>query len=372
MGRTDDQSVVQVAGGEARQRSVYLDAVRAAALVRVVIHHITQAWVTTVVAAMPLMFFIAGTLYAASLDRRPAKRVIGDRYRRILLPYWVYLACMVALWAGLGVLGEINAVNWVSFALPVLSFNGPVGPGEGTDLAFTWMALWYLQLHLLFSLVGPLLRRAQQNNPRRLWIGIAVAFLVLAVVLPPAAVAVFYMGCWVLGYHYHDGTLQAHLRRTWVRICAVSGPLGLLMFVAFHDSAPVLTGLGGGLLGVFWLCLAVGLQPRIEPWLVGRRTRSTIHWFSQRSLTIYLWHLPLLYAVIAASLPGSEYLLGRTLWVVALVPVVVVALGWAEDWAARRPLQVWPRLGASRSRRVVDLRSPVAGAPDRSPATGAG
>ena len=105
------------------QRSVYLDLLRAIALCRVVVYHaVSFEWVT-LFTAMPLMFFIAGSLYAASLERRAARQVIIDRYRRILLPYWGYIACMIALWAYLGVLGELGATNWVGLVFPILSPN---------------------------------------------------------------------------------------------------------------------------------------------------------------------------------------------------------------------------------------------------------
>ena len=128
-------------GRSTATRSVYLDAFRAVALVHVVVYHASSwSWVTAFT-AMPLMFFIAGTLYAASLERRDASRVVRDRYRRILVPYWVYLAAMVALWASLGVLGEITPANWVGFILPVLSVNGPRDQGADTALHLTWFAL---------------------------------------------------------------------------------------------------------------------------------------------------------------------------------------------------------------------------------------
>ena len=72
---------------------------------------------------------VAGTLYAASLDRRATSKVVRDRYRRIMVPYWGYLAAMVALWGALGVLGEITPANWVGFLMPVVSMAGPKGPG---------------------------------------------------------------------------------------------------------------------------------------------------------------------------------------------------------------------------------------------------
>lgn len=362
-------------------RSVYLDALRAVALVRVIVYHASSAWWVTAFTAMPLMFFIAGTLYAASLERRPAARVVRDRYRRILEPYWVYLAAMVALWGSLGVLGEITPANWVGFVLPVLSVNGPQGPGEDTLLHLTWFALWYIQMHLVLSLVGSPLRRAQTHRPRTMWAVMGVAFGLAAAVAPALAIAIFYAACWIIGYYHFDGRLDAALRSRWPVVCAVTLPLGTVAFFGFHSRAPMVAAVGVALLGAFWLCLAVGLQPWIEPHLTARRTRSVITWFSQRSLTIYLWHGVVLYAIYELALPGWTNLFTRLAWCAALLPVAVVLFGWAEDLAARRPAQLWPRLPSSRmappsdAAGTIDLReqpAPPPGGPSTHNETGLG
>lgn len=342
-----------MSGAPRPARSVYLDALRAVALVRVIVYHATASWWVTAFTAMPLMFFIAGSLYAASLDRRRATLVIRDRYRRILLPYWAYAAAMVGLWAAIGVLGQLSAVDWVGLAFPVLSPGGPRGPGVGTPLALTWFALWYLQMHLILSAVGPLLRRAQLRRPAWLWAGTAVAFAGFVVVAPPLGIAVFYAACWTLGYHHHDGWLEARLRTTWRPICAVTAPLGFAAFLGFHDRVPVVAGIGVGLLGVFWLALALGARPWIEPLLDGRAVRSVVNWFSQRSLTLYLWHGVALYACLEVPLPGAGSWPGRLAWCAVLLPVAVAAVGWVEDVAARRGVRLWPRLPA------VDLTVPA-------------
>ena len=320
---------------------------------RVVVYHASSAWWVTAFTAMPLMFFIAGTLFAASLERRPARTVIGDRYRRILIPYWVYVACMVVLWASLGVLGEITPLNWVGFVFPVISLNGPQGPGADTALHLTWFALWYLQMHLILSLAGPALRRAQRNRPRVMWGAIGVLFALSAVAAPALAIAIFYAACWVVGYYHFDGRLESRLRTTWKPLCAVLGPLGLVAFIGFYRAAPMVAAVGVAFLGAFWLCLAIGLQPVIEPHLEARRARSVITWFSQRSLTIYLWHGAVLYAITEWALPGWDNVFARIAWCVVLLPVTVVLFGWAEDVAARRAPQLWPRLPSSR-RQPID------------------
>jgi peptidoglycan/LPS O-acetylase OafA/YrhL len=350
-------------------RSVYLDALRAVALVRVVIYHAVGSWMITAFTAMPLMFFIAGTLYAASLDRRPARLVVKDRYRRIMLPYWLYLAAMIVLWGALGVLGEITPINWVGFLFPVLSLGGPVGPDSSVGLHLTWFALWYIQMHLVLSLIGGPLRRWQLERPRRLWGVLAGLFLVGALGAPALSIAVFYAACWVVGYAHHDGKVERWIRPRWGRLCLVLGPVGALMFFGFHTRAVVVAAFGVAFLGVFWLALALGLQPRIEPWLEGRGPRAVTNWFSQRSLTIYLWHGVALWLLVDLDPPGG--LATRLAGCAVLIVVAVVAFGWIEDVSAKRPMQLWPRLPSARrpgfrvvddsgEASVIDLRDPTA------------
>ena len=333
-----------------RQRSIYLDALRAVALARVVVYHaVGHDWIT-LFTAMPLMFFIAGSLFAASVDRRPARQVVVDRYRRILLPYWVYAAAMVVLWGSLGVLDQLGIIDWVGFLFPVVSPNGPQGPGEGTVLELTWVALWYLQFHLVLSLLGPWLRRVQQRRARTMWATLGGIFLVGLAAGSGIVVVVFYVSCWVLGYHQHDGTLERLVRQWWRPLCAVAGPVGVALFLAYEGSAEWsltsarLALIGAALLGAFWLTLALALRPSLEPRMGSGWIRSTVHWFSQRSLTIYMWHLVAIYTARELELPGTPNWFAVLAWCVPLTVVAVLAVGWVEDIAARRRPILWPRV----------------------------
>ena len=337
-------------------RSVYLDALRAVALVRVVIYHVSGSWLVTAFTAMPLMFFIAGTLYAASLDRRPALRVIRDRYRRIMAPYWLYIAAMIGLWGACGTLGQLSAANWVGLIFPVIAPGGPTGPDSTGGLHLTWFALWYVQMHLVLSLIGAPLRRWQRNRPRALSGGIATVFVLGVLVAPGIAISMFYVTCWIIGYAHHDGRVETWIRPRWKRLCWVLGPIGAAAFFGSGARHMLLAAVGIACLGVFWLALALGCQPRIEPWLDGRRPRSVTTWFSQRSLSIYLWHGAALWAVI--EIAPTAGLITRFLGTIALVVLCVVAFGWIEDVAARRPMQLWPRLPSSRQQPAIDLRAP--------------
>ncbi|MFM7064351.1 MAG: acyltransferase family protein [Actinomycetes bacterium] len=327
---------------DAGRRSVYLDALRAVALLRVVAYHASTKWWITAATAMPLMFFVAGSLYAGSLDRRSATAVAKDRYRRILLPYWAYMAAMVGLWALLGVLGQLTPANWVGLAFPVLSLAGPKGPGAGTSLQLTWIALWYLQVHLLFSLFGGVLRTALRKVPTLLWALVGAGFAVgVATGNHDLANGFFFLGCWLVGYLHHDGKVQPVVDRHWKWLCALVGVPGALLFFGLSDE-PRAVPVAAALLGVFWLTFALGVQPLVEPHLGGRRTRATVTWFARRSLTVYLWHMAAIYVAVALPLPGAGTSLGRLAWALVLTLAVVPVVGWVEDVAARRRPELWP------------------------------
>jgi peptidoglycan/LPS O-acetylase OafA/YrhL len=326
----------------AGRRSIYLDALRAVALLRVVTYHASTKWWITAATAMPLMFFIAGSLYASSLERRTAMAVAKDRYRRILLPYWTYVAAMVGLWAGLGVLGQVTPANWVGFVFPVLSLGGPKGPGAGTALQLTWIALWYLQVHLVFSLLGGVLRTGLRRSPTAMWALVGAGFAGgVAVGSNDVANACFFLGCWLLGYLHHDGKVQPFLARHWKWLSALVGVPGALLFFGLRGETRAVP-IAAALLGAFWLTVALGVQPMVEPHLGGRRTGQVVNWFARRSLTVYLWHMVAIYVAVALPLPGSGTSLGRLVWALVLTVAVVPVVGWVEDVAGRRRPELWP------------------------------
>ena len=345
--------------GRTPTRSMYLDALRTLALFRVVLYHASSMWTLTVFTAMPLMFFIAGSLFASSLERRSGRKVIVDRYRRILFPYWLYVVALVVLWAAIGVIGEVNPLAWISFAMPVLSFGGPKGP-PGQPIDMTWIALWYLQMHLILSLVGPWLRSMQQRHGRRFWIAISIFCALTA----PIGLGIWTM-CWCVGYLQHDGVLDRWLPPRWKWIAAISGTAGAALFFALHSDVESGAGIGAMPLGVFWVTVAIGLQDRLEPLLAGRRVRSFLHWSSSRSLTIYLWHMMLIYATVELAFPGSGSAVGRVVWCLALLPPVILLVGWIEDLAARKSPRLWPRLPAAdvSGQSVPNTRSPASPKP---------
>ena len=169
-------------------------------------------------------------------------------------------------------------------------------------------------MHLILSLAGGWMRRMQQAaRGSAYWIALGILGTVL---LLPVGIGglLFWALCWSIGYLQHDGVLSSALAvplRTrdagrWIALA--TGPLGFALFFAFHESPTLepIAGVGALLLGAFWLVLALGLRDRIEPHLETERASGP--WsldLGARSLTIYLWHMVAVYAVIELGLPGN-------------------------------------------------------------------
>ncbi|MFM7068938.1 MAG: acyltransferase family protein, partial [Actinomycetes bacterium] len=203
-------------------RILLLDLMRTVALYRVVVFHVTSIDALSIVAAMPVMFFVAGSLVARTLDRRSGRRMIVDRFRRILIPLWVYAATITVIYGTQGMLTSSlasvrSAAGWITqlglydtarLFVPVLSLGAPVGPGTPNDPVYwTWVPLWYLHTHLLLVLAAPLLYWAYKRRPM-VTIGVLVTFWLLDVVANQGNynIPTFYV-FFVVGFAFNDGRL---------------------------------------------------------------------------------------------------------------------------------------------------------------------
>ena len=129
-------------------RNRYLDLLRAVATVRVVVYHSTGwAALTVVFPAMSVMFALAGSMMAASLDR-PGRWAVERRLRRLLPSLWVLVAIAVPamLLDGLGLGLEGAALG--------ASRCRTRRPTAGGSMASA--AIWYLRDFLWFVLLSPL------------------------------------------------------------------------------------------------------------------------------------------------------------------------------------------------------------------------
>nr|WP_308290088.1 acyltransferase [Streptomyces cylindrosporus] len=356
------------------RRNLYLDFLRAVALVRVVTYHTFDwAWLTLAFPAMGVMFALAGSLMAGSLDRgdRSAAAVVRARMRRLLPPVWLFgLAVVIAMlmtgWRP-DENGGSKAAAWARMALWVVPVGEP--PYADTDWAWQIVApLWYIRAYLLFVILSPLLLRAFRRAP---WPAVA-SFLLLAAVaqselLPlPGRVAepftdlATFGACWLLGFAHRDGLVR---RLPTARVATAALTL-MVMGGAFALTHRTEEGydlgaipLGQALWSFGFVLLLLRLGPTGDRWV--RRYRpvhATVVLLNSRAVTVYLWHeVALVLGVLLIdqmwrvpalenTLPlGATWFLYLLVW--PLIALAVVMAGWCEDRAARRPVRLWPGPG---------------------------
>ncbi|MFJ5302120.1 acyltransferase [Streptomyces sp. NPDC088350] len=378
-------------------RDRYLDLLRSIALVRVVIYHLFGwAWLSVLFPSMGVMFALAGSLMARSLNR-PAPGVIRGRLRRLLPPLWAFSAVVLTMMfaSGWNLLKDPDLGGTWSGAAKVLDYVVPIGAPPypehlGSDsglLESTWAEqaagpLWYLRAYLWFVIASPLLLWAFRRVP---WATLLAPLALTAVVgtglvtIPGEtgnAVSDFavYGGCWVLGFAHHEGVLKKV-----PRYLAVSGAALIMAFGLWWASGHL--GPDGWDLNDIPLAQAtwsfgivVILLQYAPSWqqLPGRLARwdKLVTLSNNRAVTIYLWHNLLIMATVPIidqlyNLPFMEsdsatalldkadtFLMFLLIW--PLIAVAILAFGWIEDIAAKRRPRLWPNGvggGGSRSRR---------------------
>ncbi|MEU9174056.1 acyltransferase [Streptomyces sp. NPDC048420] len=372
-------------------RDRYLDLLRSLALVRVVLYHLFGwAWLTVLFPSMGVMFALAGSLMAHSLNR-PALSVIRGRIRRLLPPLWAFSAVILPLmfvggWKlsedpdHSGTWGLLELVNYV---IPIGAPPYPWEVGFPSDLLETTWAdqavgpLWYLRAYLWFVLASPLLLWAFRRVP---WATLLAPLALTAVVgaglvtIPGElgnAVTDFavYGSCWVLGFAHQEGVLAKVPRYLAVSVSFLVMSFGL--WWASGHLGPEGWDLNDiPLAQAAWSFGFVVILLQYSPsWqeLPGRLARwdKLVTLSNNRAVTIYLWHNMLIMATVpiidlAYRLPfmqsdravaalDSTDILWMFFLVWPLIGLAILAFGWIEDIAAKRPPRLWPN-GASRNR----------------------
>jgi peptidoglycan/LPS O-acetylase OafA/YrhL len=347
-------------------RNRYLDLLRAAAIVRVVVYHLFGwPWLSILLPAMGIMFALAGSLTAASLDKRGAGRVITSRLRRLLPPLWLLALIAVPAMLAAGWAAESDGEHPFSPA-GLVFWLLPLGDPPGSDRAVdVWEPLWYVRAYVWFVLLSPVFYPAY----RRLgWIVVAAPVLLIAALdktgfsLPETADAAMwdfatYGACWLAGFAHHDGRLR---RLHPAAVTAAAAVLGgaALYWLSGHpgengwdlndvSESQALWSLAVVLLALRW-------QPPMD-WLARvRPLDATVTLLNNRAVTVYLWHniaIALVFPVLTwlalddlGALDGPADLVGA----LVLTAGAVLAFGWAEDLAARRRPRLWPAHGGPR------------------------
>ncbi|MEU1298559.1 acyltransferase [Streptomyces shenzhenensis] len=342
------------------QRDRYFDTLRAVALVRVVTYHtFGWAWCGLVFPSMGIMFGLAGTLMARSLER-PALTVLRSRLRRLLPPFWFWGFFVVLAMLLHGWMPGREIVYWI------VPLGDPPGDAWGEQ---AWEILWYLRTYLWFVLLSPAL----------LWLFRRAPVPVLLLSLAPVLVLNFlrsppdgrlgsalwdlstYLFCWILGFAHHDGVLQRIRPAAVVALSLAALGYGGWYAVAHQAESGTYDLDENPLAQAFWsagfvtLLMWAKAHFRIDFARLTRlrRTDRLVTVFNARAVTIYLWHeIALVLAVplidrfwdvpaFERYLPlDSQWFLFGIGWI--LIAVFVLLCGWVEDVAARKRPRLLP------------------------------
>ncbi len=336
-----------------------IDTWRAAALLRVVTYHsIGWAWLTIVFPAIGLMFALAGSLMARSLDRS-GPRAVPRRVRRLLPPLWIFGAVALSVLFLFGWRDRPDSgLGWWELLWWIVPVRTPPSGGVEWSWAFTAM-LWYLVAYLwLVVISAPLLvvfrRWPWQTMAASFVLPLALHFRIVSVdgyLVEPLSNVAAYGCCWLLGFAHHDGLL----RRVPGRIYAagVAGLTAISAIWLFTQGArqndfdlnhvpPVNT-----LWSAAFVAAALRLDLPVARLLRFGWLSRLVDIVSARAVTIYLWHFSML--IVAQHVLGPfdrRQAPGRTAIMYAMVLVMTTIMtllaGWVEDLAARRPPRLVP------------------------------
>ncbi|MFK3983984.1 acyltransferase [Micromonospora sp. NPDC050397] len=328
-------------------RNRYVDLLRFLAIIRVVVYHTTGwAFLTIAFPAMSVMFALAGSLMAASLDRS-GTGAVGRRLRRLLPSLWLLAVFFVPAMLLTGLPVSWRLLFWIA---PVAD---PPSNGWG---ALALSAIWYLRDYLWFVLASPIALWLFRRYPLPTLAAPYVLLVVVEFGFPTAPIVVrdfgLYFGAWLIGFAHHDGMLRRASRRVLVPVAGTLAALGAA-WVLTHPGPRGFDlndiRLGNALWSAGFTLLLLGLAPAGAAWVDRNEIFGRIVTvLNRRALTIYLWHMPIVIGLTAlmvragwrtGDLAGTTL---RLLVVAALVALATGLFGWMEDLAARRPTALLP------------------------------
>jgi CubicO group peptidase (beta-lactamase class C family)/peptidoglycan/LPS O-acetylase OafA/YrhL len=350
--------------GATNDRERALDALRAIALIRVVLWHTYgNAAITYIIAAVPTMFFVTGSLFAKSAERRPVRDVVRNRVRRIFVPLWAFSAvCLLAMSVAHRVdRTAATEVPWRGIWLWFVPLADPNGsPWEGGHVS---APLWFVRAMLWVLLAAPILLSVARRRPAQLLAGCGAAVLALDLIgrhpslsigaLPDLVwqsgdVALYAM-FFTLGVLHRWGTFRQlrspHLAGIALACAVLSAAWITTQPVPEHvvnNSHPAHL-----LVGLAWLAVALAALPLLERAAATRPLEGAISLLSQRSFTIYLWHpVGIIVSFVAIGrvgrLPLGYWSTALLLGTVAVTSLLVLTFGAIEDVASRKAIRWWP------------------------------
>jgi hypothetical protein len=364
----------QLAERTPETRNRYVDFLRAASIVVVVLGHWLMAapatgtggltlsdmlhvapwtqWLTWAFQVMPLFFIVGGYANAVSWEsaRRQGRSYgawLGARLRRLIRP----VVPLLLAWTGLGIAARSFGVD-----------PGTLRIGSQVALIPTWFLAVYLMVIVVAPATYALWRRFGVASFWGLALGAVlvdvVAFSSDVPLLRWANYAFVWLGVHHLGYVWRAGKLSGPARALGLAACGLAVLIVLVTVAGYPVSMITVPGEGMSnsrpptlallALGMFHAGLVLAVEgparrwlQRIGPWAATVLVNGTI-------MTLYLWHATAMVLIVGlANLlggiglglePGSrDWWLTRPVWILACgaVLVVFVALFGRFEQSAR-------------------------------------
>lgn len=340
-----------VADRPAGDRDRFLDSMRAVAILRVVGVHLAGAtsllwWPapTFVMPGMPIVFFISGalTLRSFSSPKQTPQRFWKDRLRRLLVPYWAYLAAISLLAVVFDSLTDQAkwTVDHSAILANVIPFRAvPLSRGA----KFMTGHLWFMSCFLVLTLAAPALVWVHRRWPRGLLVA-ALAFLLSVQALDLLADWTFwrefdrlslFAGCYIAGFSYSATT---HEDRRRFMLAAGALAIGAAAYMSWDPTVVNASEISHALVGGAWLCIALAWRDVIERF--ANDHSGLLDNVTKRTFTLYLWGWPS--TGFANRIADRTDIHGwtRTGFVIsasiAFLALFTVLFGRFEDLAARR------------------------------------
>lgn len=363
-GRDASAQFAQVDGA----RNRYFDALRAVALLRVLLFHLfSWTWLPLIFPSMGVMFAMAGSLMASSLDRsKTPSVVIRRRLRRLLPPLWAFGAVLVPVMFITGWTATIDGAQSPGWSM--LAWLFPITEPPASDIAYEWaLPLWYLRTYLWLVLISPALLWLWRHWPKVMMTlpFLSVLLLVGGLVQVGGAIGdsavsmLTYVTCWMIGFAHHDNKLQQWRLQSVLAVGALLAAAGVIVAVRYPLAGS--EGIAVGDIPVATTLFSLGfsmvlLRLPLKFSSVNRipMLNALLDAVNRRAMTIYIWgNMSIWLALTAMDRFGMYETLPELWWpsvslalTLLVVAVIVLIIGWVEDLAARRQPQLIPVGGA--------------------------
>lgn len=316
-----------------------LDALRAAATLRVVAWHITGWAALTYVAAIPVMFAITGMLLSTGLHTTPPYHLVRSRLTRMLTPLWLFAACVlpVLVWFSTP---RTELLQWrtLAWVFPILD-----PPGTAWEAGWASSPLWYLRAYVQILLLLPLWWLLARRHPRTwfpAWVGAVVLLeLWLRHSLWAVQDLVLYGGFTVAGLSVARRRPAGTHLLTLVAVAATGAVISWWWFRPL-DGVVNNSHTVHLCVGLVTAATALVALPRLT--LLVSRFARPLRRFAAVSLSLYLWHSPV-YALTRALVSRLTTLPAATVLAATWFPVLLVCVLVLVSFAERTALRVLPR-----------------------------